>query len=119
MRNDEQGLDDLFQNYRASCSAPEPSVHFMPNLWLKIEARRSFWQDFQHFARAGMAVSLALALVLFFLFTAASDRRPVAPTYADALAADHTAETTYYAEAIRIEPVSDRSATPIIDGSPR
>jgi len=110
MIDDEHGLDNLFREYRASCPDFDADVNFMPHLWEKIDARRSFWALFQRFARTGTAASLALFLILVLLNATSEMRRPpVAPTYADALAADHTAESTYYAEAIRMQPVSDQS----------
>ena len=111
MEQDERGLDNFFQRYKTSCPDIEPNVNFMPQLWKRIEARRSFSFAFQRLARAAMAASAVLSFLLLLL-NAASDLhpRPVAPTYADALAADHTAETTYYAEAIRVATTPDESA---------
>ena len=104
MEQQERDLDNFFQRYKTSCPDIEPNVNFMPQLWKRIEARRSFSFAFQRLARAAMAVSAVLSLLLLLL-NAASDLHPlavpIAPTYADALAADHTVETTYYAEAIR------------------
>jgi hypothetical protein len=114
MIDDERDLDDLFRQYRASCPDMDAGVNFMPHLWEKIDARRSFWVLFQRFARTGTAASLALFLILILLnATSEMHRAPMAPTYADALAADHTAESTYYAEAIRMLPVSDQSSAEI------
>lgn len=101
MTNDDSGLDDLFQKYRAACPEVEASASFMPKLWEKIESRRSFWCAFQGLARTAMTASTALCLLLLVLNFMAAPQSRLAPTYADALAADHTAEQTYYAEAIR------------------
>jgi hypothetical protein len=74
----------------------------MPELWQKIEARRSFWFAFQREARTFVTASAALCLLLLVLnFVGAANTRVPVPTYADALMADHTAEKTYYTEAIR------------------
>ena len=114
MIDDERDLDGLFQQYRVSCPDIDAGVNFMPHLWEKIDARRSFWALFQRFARTGTAASLALFLLLVLLNAASETHRaPIAPTYADALAADHTAESTYYAEAIRVQPISDQSSPEI------
>jgi hypothetical protein len=111
MTNDDRELDDLFQKYRTSCPEIEGSASFMPKLWEKIENRRSFWFTFQGLARTAMTASTALCLLLLFLnFIAAPQSR--LPTYADALAADHTDEQTFYAEAIRSSADGDQAPVP-------
>jgi uncharacterized membrane protein len=102
MTNDDNGaLDELLQRYRAACPEIEPSANFMPGIWEKIESRRSFWFAFQHVARTAMTASTALCLLLLILNFVAAPQNRLAPTYVDALAADHSAEQTYYAEGIR------------------
>jgi hypothetical protein len=108
MNVDDPKLDRLFQLYRAACPEVEPSPEFMPAIWRKIEARRSFSFTFQRVARALAAASVAIGLFLTGL-NLAGERKNVliAPTYADALAADHTVEKIYYTEAIRPIPPTD------------
>lgn len=102
MTNDESRLDELFQSYRASCPEVGPGVNFMPNLWAKIEARNSVWFVFPRLARAMTTASAALCLLLLVLNLTSSARNYIlAPTYVDALMADHSAENTYYTESIR------------------
>ncbi len=74
----------------------------MPSLWQKIEARQSFWAVFQRFGKTITTASAAVCLLLLVLNLISSPAayNPAA-TYADALMAEHTAEKTYYAEAIR------------------
>jgi hypothetical protein len=105
--SDETRLADLFQRYRESCPEIEPGADFMPGVWRKIELRRSFWAVFSHFGRIAAPACAALCLVFLLLNLASASDSRLAPTYADALAADHTAETTYYAEAIRTGPDAD------------
>jgi hypothetical protein len=100
--NDESGLNNLFQSYRAACPDVEASANFMPGLWQKIEARVGFWAIFQGFARTAMTACAALALLLLALNFALTPQAPLAPSYTDALLADHTAEKTFYAETIRL-----------------
>lgn len=105
MSEDDSQLDPLFAAYRDACPAVEPSAHFMPDLWQKIEARRSFWFVFQREARTFVTASAALCLLLLVLnFVSAGNTHAFASTYADALMADHSAENTYYTEAIRTNP---------------
>lgn len=105
MIDDDSGLDTLLGAYRSACLDLEPTAAFMPVLWQKIEARRSFWFVFQREARAVMTACAALCVVLLVLnFFSGSQNHLAASTYADALMADHTAEKTYYTEAIRSTP---------------
>lgn len=109
--NDDSRLDELFRSYRGSCNDVEPSTGFMIGLWQKIEARHSFWFVFQRLARATMTACAALCLLLLVLnFVWAPQNHLGAATYTDALLADHSAEKTYYTEAIRGTPSSNRSA---------
>ncbi len=114
MTNDESRLDEMFQRYRAACPEVEPSTNFMPALWSKIESRQTFWSVFERLGGLITAASAALCLLLLAL-TLAGPPSPhtIAATYTDALMADHSAEKTYYAEAIRTNPQSDeQSAQP-------
>jgi hypothetical protein len=83
----------------------------MPAVWRRIESRRSFRHVFQQFARPLMAGSAALVVLLLILNIVSSQpARLSAPTYVDALLAEHTAEKTYYTEAIRSAPHNERPA---------
>jgi hypothetical protein len=71
-------------------------------MWMKIEARRSFWFAFRRLAQTAMTACAALCLLLLVLNVySASQVMTLAPSYTDALMADHTAEQTDYTEAIR------------------
>ena len=101
MTNDEHAIDGLFAAYRAACPDVEPSATFMPELWRRIDARRGFWFVFQSLGRIAAAAAVALCLLIAALNFAYKPSSPsFAATYPDALAADHTAERTYYTEAI-------------------
>jgi len=102
MVDDDSRLDALFQRYRAACPDVDPSANFMPRMWMKIEARRSFWFIFRRLAQTAMTACAALCLLLVVLNVySASQVMTLAPSYTDALMADHTAEQTDYTEAIR------------------
>jgi hypothetical protein len=103
---DDLQLDEFFQTYRAACPEVEASRNFMPNLWRRIEARQNFWFVFQRFARTASAACGALCLLLLAL-NLYSPGQSMTTSYMDALMADHTAERTYYTEAIRSSPNSD------------
>lgn len=112
MMNDDAELDRLFQEYRAACPEIEPSANFLPAVWRKIEARQSFWYVFRHLGRPVTAASAALCLLLLVLNLISSPAAHSLPSYTDALMADHTAEKTYYAEAIRSIPSDEQPSLP-------
>ncbi|HEY7307607.1 MAG TPA: hypothetical protein VH601_26015 [Bryobacteraceae bacterium] len=101
MSGEDSRLDELFQSYRASCPDVEPSANFMPGLWEKIEARHGFWFVFERLARTGMTAAVLLCLLLLALNFMSAGHRAMVQSYTDALMADHSAEQTYYAEAVR------------------
>jgi hypothetical protein len=105
-QSDDLQLDEFFQTYRAACPEVEPGRNFMPNLWQRIEARQTFWFVFQRFAKTATAACGALCLLMLAL-NLYSPRQSSIGSYMDALMADHTAEKTYYTEAIRSTPNSD------------
>lgn len=94
-------LDPLFAAYREACPEVEPHANFMPELWQRIDARRSFWSLFTRDARTFITASAAVCLLLLVLnLVGVSNAHLSASSYAEALMADHTAEKTYYTEAI-------------------
>lgn len=110
MTNEDSGLNNLFERYRSACPDVEPSAHFMPRIWERIESRYSFRMVFAHVARTLMAGSAALVLLLLLLnFVAGQHTRLTTPSYVDALMADHTAEKTFYTEGLR--PTSSATAS--------
>ncbi len=112
MSEDDSSLNHLFDAYRDACPDVEPRAQFMPELWQKIEARRSFWFVFQRDLSAMVTASAAvclLLLVLNIIGISASNSHVFATTYMDALMADHAAEVTDYTEAIRVNPGPDES----------
>jgi hypothetical protein len=98
---DEGALADLFLRYREACPDVEPGVNFMPELWRKIEARPAFWAVFSHFGRIAAPACAAVCLLFLLLNLSSASDSSLTPTYTDALAADHNAEMTYYAEGVR------------------
>jgi hypothetical protein len=104
MDDRDRQLDELFGRYRAACPDIEPGVNFMPSLWESIEKRGSVSNLLPKLARLTAAATAAACLLLTALIglPTPSARKALSPaSYADALYADHTAEKTYYTEAIR------------------
>jgi hypothetical protein len=107
--DDEEQLSNLFRAYRDACEPSEQSANFMPELWHRIESRKPFSSVFAFWATRVTAVCAGLCLVLVLLIsTETSYLTPPDGTYADALAADHTAEKTDFAEAIHVAPDPDK-----------
>ena len=108
--NEDSGLDELFRRYGAACPEIEPSVDFVPSIWRKVEARHSFWFVFERLGRRTMTACAALCLVLLVLnVVSATEGRLVGSSYVDALMAEHSAEKTYYTEAIRTTPSAEEA----------
>ncbi len=103
--HDDARLDELFRSYRAACPDVEASSNFMPGVWQKIESGHSFWFVFQRFARTATTGCAALCLVLLVLnFASTPYNTRASASYTDALLADHSAERTYFTEAIPATP---------------
>jgi hypothetical protein len=62
--NPDARLSGLFAEYRAACPGPEPGAMFMPGLWEKIEARRSFAYRLKLISRAIIAAAAVVCLLL-------------------------------------------------------
>jgi hypothetical protein len=79
----------------------------MPQVWARIEARRTFSFTFWKLGRSMAALSAVLCLLLAVLNLMFTPQ--LAMSYTDALVSDITPEHTYYTEAIRpaTPPVSD------------
>ena len=59
-------LDPLWAAYRDACPDAEPSAHFMPQLWQRIEGQRSAVASswFRLWAEVWVVATLALAIVM-------------------------------------------------------
>ena len=88
-------LDGLMKQYRREIGEPEASVNFMPRLWQKIEAKRTFAFRFRRMTQLFVGAAAAICLLIAGVSTVMPTRN--APqlhgTYLDALAAAHPAET--------------------------
>jgi len=85
-------LRAMFASYREVLPDREPASDFMPQLWTKIDARRSVSFNFGRLAKGFVSVALASCLAMSVLFlTPATPKSPIyGTTYLDALAADHS-----------------------------
>ncbi len=81
-------LSDLFAAYREACPDPEPSPDFMPQLWRKIEARRSFARGVKRLAQGFITAAAAASLVMGVYLAKPAPQTP--PTYLEMLAASQS-----------------------------
>ncbi|MGE5647345.1 MAG: hypothetical protein ACM336_16305 [Acidobacteriota bacterium] len=80
----EERLQAMFAAYRDACPAPEPGPDFMPQLWRKIDAGRSFPFGLRRLAQGIITAAAAAALIMGVALTS---YEPLQPTYLETLAA--------------------------------
>ncbi len=93
MNRSDEPLDALLLLYRDSATVPEPSSHFMPKLWERIERQRSFTFRLKRVSQmfAGSAAVICLCLGGFMVLPRSQGTLHPA-TYVDELAAAHPTE---------------------------
>jgi len=102
--SDEESLDALFQEYRAACPDRDPGANFMPELWQRIEAGRTFSFSLGRLASGFVTAAVALTLAMAVYLYAPHGSSPYySETYVEALAAGHAAENADYFEAVHFE----------------
>jgi len=62
-------LSGLFASYRAAVPDPEANANFMPELWRKIEGRRSVLLRVKKLTQVFLAASAALSIVFVTLLS--------------------------------------------------
>lgn len=113
MSGSEAELQQLWQRYREAFGEPDSSPQFMPNLWLKIETRRSRFRAFERGARFFAAAAASLALILGGIVAvegARQTRQFHAESYVEVLSAENARASSFYVEpaAFEYEPASER-----------
>ena len=76
----DQRLNTLFGEYRESVSDPDPSANFMPELWGRIERRRTAALSFRRLSRVFVAASATVSFALGLLVLNAP-QQPAAVVY--------------------------------------
>jgi anti-sigma-K factor RskA len=88
-------LDPLWAEYRSACPDVEPSAHFMPQLWQRIEAQRSAVASswFRLWAEVWVVATVTLAIVMGAVLIPRFQTNPPAylASYVDVLAAADSA----------------------------
>lgn len=88
-------FDALWAQYRQAAGDPDASTNFMPRLWQKIEARRTFAYRFRRFSQVFVGAAAVLCLLIASVSTMMSNSQglQLGGTYLDALADAHPVET--------------------------
>ena len=90
----DRDLDGLLGQYRREMEAPEASAAFMPQLWGKIEAKRTVAVRFRRLTQVFVGAAAAICLLIAGVSTVLPPAAPlIHGTYLDALAAAHPDET--------------------------
>ena len=97
MKDREQELDALFRAYRDSFADVDAGSGFMPGVWDKIEARRSFAFRVRHLTRAFLGATAVLCSLMAGIFFLADNRSAPDPheTYLDSLASTHASDSMF------------------------
>lgn len=100
----EQQLNSLFAAYREAIPDPEASPGFMPALWGRIEAKRSFVYRLKRMSQLAVATALAACLLFSFLITPLTHHEPqAAGSYVDMLAEAHADDTVAAMGGVRLD----------------
>jgi len=88
-------LDPVWAAYREACPDVEPSAHFMPQLWRRIEGQRSAVASswFRLWAEVWLVATVTLAIVMGAILIPRFQSNPPAylASYVDVLAAADSA----------------------------
>ncbi|MBK5291826.1 MAG: hypothetical protein JJE04_09150 [Acidobacteriia bacterium] len=107
MSDSNHGLDHLLARYREITPDLDPGAGFMPMLWERIEARRSFAWKLRLYARSLVSVvaAVCLAVTVFQFSPLGAVSNPIyQQTYLETLTNDNAPETLAYAGVVLAEP---------------
>jgi len=92
----EDKLDVLLAEYRDACPDPEPTAQFTPNLWRRIEERRTASAYvFRRLAQICVMTTVALSLLMAVVLIPRLQTLLVySATYVDVLVAEHAGDYT-------------------------
>ena len=79
-------LEGLFREYRNAVQDPDPGANFMPELWRKIEARKTFTLRVKKLSHLFVAAAAALCLLFAMVSVVPNSFQEPHGNYVDALA---------------------------------
>jgi hypothetical protein len=105
-----QELNSLFAAYHTAISEPAASPDFMPRLWGKIEAKRSFIYRLKKMSQLGVATAFAVCALSVILISPLANRDTLpAGTYVDMLAEAHADDTVAAMGGVHLDLLDDAS----------
>jgi hypothetical protein len=98
-------LTGLLAQYKEACGSPQGGANFMPELWARIEAKRSRIRLFERTAKSLFAVAVALSLVLgaFLMVPTSQPSAFFSETFVERIASDNTTANGTFFEPVRLE----------------
>lgn len=100
----DQELNSIFAEYHKAIPAPEASPDFMPRLWGKIEAKRSFVYRLKRMSQLAVATALAVCVLSGIFISPLTHRdAQLAGTYVDMLAEAHADDTLAATGGVRLD----------------
>jgi|SRR3984885_14319560 hypothetical protein len=98
--NQDAELNALFHAYRAACPDPEPSAHFMPEIWRRIEERQRSLFFLGRWARAFVtaAAVLSLGMAAYLYIPLEGNTVFSAESYVEAVAAGHAVDSAEFVD---------------------
>jgi len=96
-------LDKLFAAYREVCPDTEPGPDFMPQLWARIEARRSFTLALRRFTGAFVTAAAAICIAVAVYTAEPADSPVYTTTYVETLGTGYAPETLAYVDLVSLE----------------
>ena len=90
----------LFRSYRAACPDPEPSAHFMPEIWRRIEERQRSMFFLGRWARAFVtaAAVLSLGMAAYIYIPLEGNTALSVESYVEAVAAGHAVDSPEFVD---------------------
>lgn len=101
----ENRLPEVFHQYKEAWGSPEAGVNFMPELWARIEAKRSRTRVFERAARSLVGFAVALSLVLG-AFLSLQGRQPSAfysESFVEEIASDNVSAQGTFFEPVQLQ----------------
>jgi hypothetical protein len=98
----ERTLDRLLHAYRQAADYGDPSPNFMPELWARIESRRSTSLAFERLARIFATGALALTLLTGVYMKLSPAPAPVEETWVENVANHQLAQRSTYFEPVQV-----------------
>jgi hypothetical protein len=91
MTNPDDKLSELFEEYRGALPDPDPSAHFMPKLWQRIDGSRRYHLNFRRLTAVFVSAGIALSLLLASLVVSRQNAVFASVSYAEVLENHHIA----------------------------